>query len=311
MDVEQIDVAKISEVFAKKKHQEILAEIEYEKSELEKTLARIDNSWRERLNNETRDFEICLRSTIKKIKRPVFSKLFYWLAYDTWDVFSGLAILNNIEPRSLCFDENGNIYKNEDARNRKEKTKKRFVRASNYRADSIPHLRTLDDFRLSSRTLDTVFHEISNILTQFPRNTNIYQTRLLHSYYVTLDIWRSGNHTEDRYPVKYFIDWAIKKRIIPEWLDWAKENGLIDDDNKPEIEDREPARKSRTSFQNVMAALFNELLESKKKENPKITKTELICELAHNYSGYTGFSKSFLKQNITQGQQNLGYVEEK
>lgn len=73
----------------------------------------------------------------------------------------------------------------------------------------------------------------------------------------------------------------------------------------------EPTGKSRTSFQNAMAAMFNELLESKKKENPKITKTELICKLAHNYSGYIGLSESFLKQNITQGQQNLGYVEEK
>lgn len=145
----------------------------------------------------------------------------------------------------------------------------------------------------------------------FPASVPFWHDTMLQNYYEALTIWKSGNHTESRYPPKYFIDWAFSKGIKPKWLDWAKENGLIDDDNKPEIEYRELTGKSRTSFQNVMAALFNELLESKKKENPKITKTELICELAHNYSGYTGFSKSFLKQNITQGQQNLGYVEEK
>ena len=138
----------------------------------------------------------------------------------------------------------------------------------------------------------------------FPASVPFWHDTMLQNYYEALTIWKSGNHTESRYPPKYFIDWAFSKGIKPKWLDWAKENGLIDNDNKPEIEDKEPTGKSRTSFQNAMAALFNELLAAKQEKNPKITKSAIIQKLMDKYSG-VGIKESFLTKNINEGQKTL------
>lgn len=283
----------------------ILAERKQEKKEQSKEIAirkieeSNDYSEDEKKNlindirkKETRDFTNVYKNVISNLKHYVPYIIEKWLLFDNWDFDYGLAILCDINPSSVSFNDMGHICQ--------------------YSPAKIEMLNGID---LPDTLLDDVLEEIffnTPIKNEdFPICTNYWISSLLKQHSLLLEIWQSGNHKENRYPPKYFIDWALSKRMKPKWLDWAKENGLIDDDNKPEIEDRELTGKSRTSFQNVMAALFNELLESKKKENPKITKTELIFELAHNYSGYTGFSESFLKKNITQGQQNLGYVEEK
>jgi hypothetical protein len=48
------------------------------------------------------------------------------------------------------------------------------------------------------------------------------------------DIWRSGwnagvhNPDQEHFSVRYFIDWAISKKVIIPWLHWAKEEKLFD-----------------------------------------------------------------------------------
>jgi hypothetical protein len=35
-------------------------------------------------------------------------------------------------------------------------------------------------------------------------------------------IWKSGDHSEERYPISYFVNWALERNITIEWLEWAK-----------------------------------------------------------------------------------------
>lgn len=286
-----------------------LAEIAESKEGLEKR--RLSLERRERMLERPRLDNYS--SLIERLENYTPSSLSYWLRFDTWDVYSGIAILNNIDPASLVFDEDGNIYPDRFSLERKEKTPSdiscvgrhrhisRVDRYSRLEYPRLSHIVTLDGLRMQDDELSEIL-EIVN--TRCPRNTREWQCLLLNGYYNRLTFWKSGNHTEDRYPPKYFIDWAISKGMKPKWLDWAKENGLIDNDNKPEIEDKEPTGKSRTSFQNAMAALFNELLAAKQEKNPKITKTALIQRLTEKYSG-VGITESFLTRNINEGQKTL------
>ncbi len=42
--------------------------------------------------------------------------------------------------------------------------------------------------------------------------------------------WFSGEHdTEKRYSPEYYLGWAAAREFTPEWLEWAKKQGLIDE----------------------------------------------------------------------------------
>lgn len=239
-------------------------------SELEECKKRLDE-----IDEKTRQEEWLFSYLINTLANYSPDRLFYWMRYDTWSVYDGIAILSNIDPSSAKIDENGHM-------------------------QNIASMRTLDGICLS----DELLNDILPFVNGTPHSIEFFRASLLGRYCQMRDFWESGNHTEGRYPPKYFIDWAISKGMKPKWLDWAKENRLIDDDNKPEIEDREPVGKSRTGFQNAMAALFNELLDAKQERNPKITKTALIQRLTEKYSG-VGITESFLTRNINDGQKNL------
>lgn len=231
---------------------------------------------------KTEDFTRQYRQIIKKLKYydPVFIR--EWSLFDTWDIYSGLAILCDINPTSLSFDVDGNIQQPDG-----------FC------------LTMLNGMKLSGPLLSDVLFGLATLNPlHIPVDLEIWQQLLLGRYSLLLKIWKSGNHTEDRYPPEYFLEWAINKGMEPRWLGWAKENGLIDNDNKPEIEDKEPTGKSRTSFQNAMAALFNELLAAKQEKNPKITKSAIIQKLMDKYSG-VGIKESFLTKNINEGLKTL------
>lgn len=229
---------------------------------------------------ETEDFTGGYKYIINNLKYYIPLNLRDWFLFDTWDIGSGLALLCDIDPTSLSFDADGNIQQSYE-------------------------LTMLNGLKLSDRFLDDVLREFFFTLrVDCEICSEYWQTNLLERHSFLLRVWKSGNHTEDRYPPKYFIDWAISKGIKPKWLNFAKKKGLINDDNKPEIEDREPAGKSRTSFQNAMAALFNELLAAKQERNPKITKSAIIQKLMDKYSG-VGITESFLTKNINEGQKTL------
>ena len=55
---------------------------------------------------------------------------------------------------------------------------------------------------------------------------DVYKTGIIDIVDRLRDFWHSGGNDDDTHPPSYFIEWAISKRIIPEWLDWAIEQKL-------------------------------------------------------------------------------------
>ena len=53
-----------------------------------------------------------------------------------------------------------------------------------------------------------------------------YKNKILDKVDRLRDFWHSGGMEDINHPPSYFIEWAISKRMIPEWLDWAVEQKL-------------------------------------------------------------------------------------
>lgn len=263
--------------------------IKEEREILERRLERLKT--REKLDNNF--YERSYRSLLLRLDHLRPKNLYYWMMFDTWDIYSGIAILNNIDPRSLCFDDEGYIYKNEVLKDKKQKTPSTFCPKSFIHL----HLVTLDGIELSNEELNHILGVV-NAKTLSPKSTEQWQRNLLKNYYTALAIWQSGNHNEGRYPPQYFIEWAVSKNMAPKWLDWAKENNLIGGSKKSTNDEKEINAKSESAYLNIIGALFGELLSEKRKTNPKITQTSLIEDLSIAYDGYSGLSKTNLGQKV-------------
>lgn len=50
------------------------------------------------------------------------------------------------------------------------------------------------------------------------------------------DFWNRGDKNDESHSPSYFIEWAISKRMAPEWLDWAIENKLYIPEHEVSIE---------------------------------------------------------------------------
>lgn len=277
-------------------------QIENDKKDLQQQLARLeDPNWIRILSNPCAKDE-CER-ILKKIKSFNPVNLSYWFAFDTWSVYEGLLILKNADPRSVLFDEDGNIYSNEENLKNGKKTPT-YIRS----ADEL-HIVKIDGLRLRDPLVDDLlrFKQGDDVTIGFrrekrslfrPTYAGNIQRAILRNYYSSLKFWKSGDHDKDRYPPQYFIEWAISKNMPPQWLDWAKENNLIGNNKKQSSHEKEINAKSESAYLNIIGALFGELLSEKRKTNPKITQTSLIEDLSIAYDGYSGLSKTNLGQKI-------------
>lgn len=50
-----------------------------------------------------------------------------------------------------------------------------------------------------------------------------YNRRMDHLLY----LWKGGAHQEEQYPIRFWVEWAIKKDVFIPWFDWAKQKGLL------------------------------------------------------------------------------------
>jgi len=124
----------------------------------------------------------------------------------------------------------------------------------------------------------------------------------LHSQ--ILRVWNSGSHTEARYPAKYFIDWAISKKVPIEWLEWAKANNYYDaplskaNDIVPVAPNgKDVSPKSETAYLNIIGALC-EMYWSAAHPGEDYKQTVLLSEL-EKYKGFHGMGERNLKEKLT------------
>lgn len=76
------------------------------------------------------------------------------------------------------------------------------------------------------------------------------------------------------------------------------------DEVQPTMENKEVAGKSLASFQNALAVIFDELLETKKEKNPELKQADLIYRLTEKYKAI-GITESFLKKHLPEGRRNI------
>lgn len=124
-------------------------------------------------------------------------------------------------------------------------------------------------------------------------------------------LWDSGNHPEKADP-QYFISWAISKKIEPEWLEWAINEGYYAHDseiNNAENKEKEISGKSETSYLNIIGALIGLILEKKNQEGERFSLFEdqqaIINAIRDNYGTEGGLSSSNLQKKFASANQSI------
>lgn len=182
---------------------------------------------------------------------PDTRNLWHLMRLDNWDIYRGIAILCNISPSSIVFDNKGYIYKDEKARQNGKRTL--FISPDIYYKNTAQaivdscHLETIGGM-IIDKEMNDVLEEIDRLHrgnNPFPKRVIEWHDSILSNYYRLLEIWKSGNHAETRYSPKYFIEWAMSKGFSPDWLDVAKERNMI---NIPETQS-EVCEQSATRFE--------------------------------------------------------------
>jgi hypothetical protein len=108
-------------------------------------------------------------------------------------------------------------------------------------------------------------------------------------------IWDSGSHKEMN-PPKYYIDWAITKKIDIPWLDYAIKNGFYE---PAELVNKPLGNKERDNLYRIIGALKDTLTTDPIGATDSIafkSEAKLIEYLTPQYKGYDGLGKTNLEK---------------
>lgn len=176
--------------------------------------------------------------------------LIFWFNHDTWSVNEAMVLLCGFNPRNMEFlsDVQDLALPNANIPHDVNVVHDPFVFDPWLKEVGHYGYIRLDGLRLHDETIKDVLPGavLGAIETDF---------RLNHKS--ILKLWRSGAHTESRYPPQYFINWAIQKRLQIDWLEWAREKGCYSDEPaKPSmIKEDALSTSERNSLLIIIAAL--------------------------------------------------------
>jgi hypothetical protein len=226
---------------------DIEAVIARKRDERERGYAERLKNARERLEKMSQRREDLIREEEEKLRQHAtalsdkFSKyqpnrLHSWFKFDNWTAYEGLLILCDIDPDRIPYNTNGEP-------NLEELRPEKLVDLPPSERFERECIQFLDGIRpLARRTIEIIGASSSEML--------IFERQFL--YEKRLRIWNSGNHTEKRYPPKYFINWAISKDIEIPWLDWAKSHNYYGDKT---LETRSLSNTEKNTLLVLVAAL--------------------------------------------------------
>ncbi len=217
-----------------------------------------------------------------------------WFILDHWTVEEALILLAGFSPKHIPLDEDGRVniplYFDEDpwadggAILHKEVAGKRVM---------LSRIRRLDGLDLFGKFTFQILG-VSRIAS-ISADLSFLHNSLLR-------IWKSGSHTESRYPPKYFIDWAVSKKVPVRWLDWAKAEGYYGERPKEGgVQDmgngKDVSPKSEAAYLNIIGAL-GELYWSAAHPGQEYSQAALLAALKP-YEGFAGMSERNLKDKLT------------
>lgn len=204
-------------------------------------------------------------------------RLHIWFRLDHWTVQEGLLLLSGFDPKAIPLNEKGEIAIP-------------FVTEERRKMREMSFIRRLDNL--------TPFKEMTEDLIGETRSTTMAWD-IWQEHAQILRIWKSGAHNEERYPPKYFIEWAISKRLPIDWLDWAKAEGYYGNlpKKEPGTDSEKPlASKEKNNLLNLIGAL-QDLYWNAAHPGEEYKQTTMLAEL-ERYKGFGGLSESQLKRTL-------------
>lgn len=280
-DIESLITEKREEREAKRREIE-----ENERSRQERRIQRAQQD-EERYEKKIREHAACISDCFTKAYSPV--RLHKWFLHDHWTVQEGLILLCGFDPEHIPLDESGQI----------------AIPLPGFDLESGARLERFKSNVWRIRRLDnlTLYNELTIDILGVPLVQSLHwDLTSLHSQ--ILRVWNSGSHAEARYPAKYFIDWAISKKIPIEWLEWARSHDYYDAplSNVNEIaavatNDKDVSGKSETAYLHIIGALC-ELYWSAAHPGEEYKQTVLLGEL-EKYKGFHGMGERNLKEKLT------------
>lgn len=193
----------------------------------EETLQLIENRKNRKSQREAEKRELIGNLALADVDKQRFHDIPYeihiseYFDLDSWSVKEGLLILSGIVPRSANIDWNSHIEYGTGV----------FQESVKIRGAVI-----LEGVGMSFMDMG---HVLMNEVVE--KGSVAYSEEEVLQIKDCLDIignasgrlnrlnriWKSGDHSDKRYPISYFINWAQERNIKIEWLDWAKANRHI------------------------------------------------------------------------------------
>lgn len=267
--------------------EQVIADKRQQRAERAERLAESMRERQERLLRRKKDEEEYYEEQIRKhavFVSQCFSeylpvRLHIWFRLDHWTVQEGLILLSGFDPKAIPLDEKGEI-------------SIPLISEERCKIREMSFIRRLDNL--------TPFKEMTEDLIGETRSTTMAMD-IWQEHAQILRIWKSGAHNEERYPPKYFIDWAIGKKLPIDWLEWAKAEGYYGD--RPKEEDvpdadngKDVTAKSEAAYLNIIGSLAHLYWEAAH-PGEKYTQATLIAEL-EKYD-FPGMGERNLKDKLT------------
>jgi hypothetical protein len=203
-------------------------------------------------------------------------RLHYWFLMDSWTPNQAFAILAGYCPQSLQFDDDGKL-------------------VSDYRGE-YGGLVWLSGLELDGFFTDMVVGEDFK-----KRHKRAFEENLK----AFNDIWKTGAHTEPRYHPSYYLDWANRKRIKIQWLDWARSEGLLPWEEKQAAvtASGEVSGKAESNYLNLIGALCELYWRAAHGDAPIVQ--QRILDVLSEYKDYPGLSERNLKDKISRALKSI------
>lgn len=214
------------------------------------------------------------------------SELGHWLKLESWTDQEGLLLLAGVCPTGADIQWEG--YKNLGG-----------VLLDRPKINNALLLNELPSFyfiRCDDKSEKSV--EWGNLVREKTHKLNAIESRLEW----IKRLWDSCKHKGERHSPSYFIDWAVRKKIHVDWLDWAHNEGLIA--NQVELNPR-----AESTYLNIIGALLQLMLKgTDDADNPMCifkSQADIVKIIEDRFPYKSGLKKRTLDETFSAANKKL------
>ena len=167
-----------------------------------------------------------------------------WFQLDTWTVKEALLLMSDIDPTGADIEWEGEIDAMPAGLVDGVNVSNALLLSEDSIFNDLPTLKEIENF--------DEFHTDEEFVEKVKRKMDKLEQAEIRLNGIKR-IWDSGQHTDERYPIDYYLKWAREKNIDVRWLHLAEKKGLL----KQKSEETKPLdHRERTTFLNIIGALL-------------------------------------------------------